>query len=228
VWLWRSSSYRPVFVAITVATLILLPNGKAYYPAPAIPVVMAAAVTGLGKSSVRRRTVRVAVAAGAALNLIFLPIALPLVPAADLHTRNIDTLRPDFAATVGWPELAQEVAATYQQLPPEQRQSTAILSAYYSAAGAIDLFGPSLGLPSVLSPHLTYWYWKPAQVTATTFLAIGYQPDQLAFLCGEVTQVGTIVIPNGVINNEQGKPILRCTAPRQSLDSAWPSTQNFS
>jgi Dolichyl-phosphate-mannose-protein mannosyltransferase len=228
VWLWRSSLYWPLLAAVAVATLILLPNGKAYYPAPAVPVVIAAAVTGLGKSTVRRRTIRISVAAGAALNLILLPLALPLVPPADLHTTHIDTLRPDFASTVGWPEVTQEIATAYLRLPMEQRQSTAILSAYYSTAGAVDVFGPALGLPSALSPHLTYWFWKPTDVTASSLLVIGYQPEQLTSLCGQVTQVGTVIIPNGVINNEQGKPIFLRTALRQSLDAAWPSMKNFS
>jgi hypothetical protein len=75
----------------------------------------------------------------------------------------------------------------------------------------------------VLSPHLTYWYWKPVEVTATSLLVIGYQPEQLTSLCGQVSQVGTVVIPNGVINNEQGGPILLCTALRQSLTRPGPA-----
>jgi hypothetical protein len=83
------------------------------------------------------------------------------------------------------------------------------------------------GMPSsgrcVLSPHLTHWYWKPVEVTATSLLVIGYQPEQLTSLCGQVSQVGTVVIPNGVINNEQGGPILLCTALRQSLTRPGPA-----
>ena len=202
VWLWRSSSYRPLLVAVAIATLILLPNGKAYYPAPAIPAVMAAAVTGLGRSAVRRRTIRMAVGVGAALNLYFpFPSPCPLVPTADLHNTQIDTLRPDFAATVGSPEVTEEVATTYSQMPARAAEEHRDPIGVLQRGGCYSLFGPTpTGCQGVLSPHLTYWYWKPAEVTVTGLLVIGYQPDQLTFLCGQVTQVGTVVVPYGVIN----------------------------
>ena len=60
------------------------------------------------------------------------------------------------AETVGWPELTRQVADVVSALPARERDSVVILTGSYGEAGAIDRFGPALGLPPAFSPHNSY------------------------------------------------------------------------
>ena len=55
--------------------------------------------------------------------------------------------------------MAAEVARVYRALPEEDRKKAAIFGQNYGQAGAVDRFGPALGLPKALSGHLTYHRW---------------------------------------------------------------------
>ena len=231
IYLFRNPRLRPMAVLTVVAILLLLPEGKAYYPAPTIPIVLAAGCVALGRmrSLTRRRWAVRLVMAGGVLELAVLSfVVLPVIPPSSLHKYGIDAANPDLANTVGWPELTAQVGAVYNALPASQRAVTAILTDIDGSAGAIDIFGSREHLPQAISPHLNFWYWKPANLNATTLVAVGYNPRDLAFLCGTITRAGTVVIPYKVSNLEQGAPILVCTNLRESINAAWPSLRNFS
>jgi hypothetical protein len=44
---------------------------------------------------------------------------------------------------------------------------------------------------------------------------------------GSITQVGAVVMPYSVSNQEQGTPILVCTDLREPLDDAWAALKHF-
>ncbi len=229
--LWRESRFRPMAVLVVVAILLFLPEGKAYYPAPVVPFVLAAGCVALGRiaSPTRRRWAARALVAGAVLEAVILsPIILPIVPAPSMHKAGIDKLNPDFANTVGWPEMTAQVGSVFNAMPPAQRAHAAILTSIDGQAGAIDIYGGPDRLPAAISPHLSFWYWKPAGLDPTTLLTVGYSPGDLAFLCGSITQAGTVKIPYSIDNLNQGAPILVCTDLREPLSSAWPALRNFS
>jgi hypothetical protein len=231
VLLLRDQHLRPMGVLTITAIALLLPEGKAYYPAPTILLAIAAGCVAVSRiaSVRRRRRVTAAVAAGSIIQIALLvPFALPLIPQPALHATRLDTLRTDFADTVGWPQLASQVGAVYDALPAPQRAAAAILASNYGEAGAIDIYGGPSRLPQALSPHLTFWYWKPRRVTATTLITIGFEPADLHFLCGDVSRAAAVTIPDSVSNQEQGTPILVCTNLRESLDAAWLSLRAFS
>jgi 4-amino-4-deoxy-L-arabinose transferase-like glycosyltransferase len=231
VLLFRNPRLRPMGVLAAVAVLLFLPDGKAYYPAPTVPFVLAAGCMAVGRilSPARRRWVVALLIAGGLLEAgVVLPIILPVVPPSSMHRLGIDRMNPDFANTVGWPEMTAQVGAVYNSLPPEQRARTAILASIDGQAGAIDIYGGSEHLPRAISPHLSFWYWKPEGLDPTTLVTVGYAPSDLAFLCGSVTRAGTVTIPDSVVNLNQGAPILVCTDLRESLDAAWTALRNFS
>jgi hypothetical protein len=145
-----------------------------------------------------------------------------------MHRTGVDKVNPDFANTVGWPEMTEQVGAVYNGLPPAQRSRTAILTSIDGQAGAIDIYGGRDQLPQAISPHLNFWFWKPAHVDATTLVTVGYEPSQLTFLCGTITPAGTVTIPYSISNLNQGTPILVCTNLREPVDAAWPALRNFS
>ena len=78
-----------------------------------------------------------------------------------------------FADRFGWPEQVQAVAKAYQALPPEVRAKTAIWGNDYQQAGAVDFYGPALGLPKAIGGHLNYWYWGPRGYTGESVLTLG-------------------------------------------------------
>lgn len=230
VWLWRERNLRPLAVLVAVTILLFVPEGKAYYPAPTVPLVLAAgcvALTGL-RPSWRRWAVG-AVAAGGLLEAAALsPIILPLVPPSAMHRTGIDRLNPDFANTFGWPQMTAQVGAVYNALPPAQRASASIMTSAGGQAGAIDIYGRAEHLPQAISPHLNFWYWRPAGLDPTTLVTVGYSPADLSFLCGTVREAGRVTIQYSIENLNQGAPILVCTDLRESLDRAWPALRNFS
>jgi hypothetical protein len=230
-FLFRDQRLRPMGVLTVVAVLLFLPEGKGYYPGPTIPLVLAAGCVAVDRivMVMRRRWVVGLVVAGALVEVVvLLPILLPVVPTSALHTSGIDKLNPDFANTVGWPEMTAQVGGVYNALPPEQRGRTAILVSVDGQAGAIDTYGRTAHLPQAISPHLNFWYWKPANLDATTLVTVGYDPAELTFLCGTITPAGTVTIPDSIASLNQGAPILVCSNLRESINEAWPSLRNFS
>ncbi len=231
IFLLRDRRLRPVAVLVVVAILLFLPDGKGYYPAPTIPFVLAAGCVAISRIVVvtRRRWAAGLVVAGGLLELaVLLPIILPVVPTASLHGAGIDRVNPDFANTAGWPEMTAQVGAVYDALPPAQRARTTILTSIDGQAAAIDIYGGSEHLPQAISPHLSFWYWRPADLDPTTLVTVGYEPSELAFLCGTVTRAGTVTIPDAIVNLNQRAPILICTNLRESISAAWPALRNFS
>jgi 4-amino-4-deoxy-L-arabinose transferase-like glycosyltransferase len=229
-FLFRTPRARPLAVASLVTFGLFLIVGKAYYPAPLIAVLLAAGCVQLETTARRRNWAHATPIAAAAMVLqmvVSLPISVPLVPQSSLAGFGLDQFRKDYADTVGWPQLVQQIARAYAQLSPEERQSSVILAGNYGEAGAIDLYGPALGLPQALSPHLTFWYWKPPHVVADSAVAIGIDPTTAHRLFADVSQVGIVESVDGVHSEEVGRPILVCRRPLVPLDAAWPSLRNF-
>jgi Dolichyl-phosphate-mannose-protein mannosyltransferase len=230
VWLWRSRTFRALaWTAILVELLFFAAGGKAYYPAPVYPLLYAAGAVWLEQSVGSRLLRRVWIAVVAVTTLVLLPILLPVLPADVFARSGLWKARTDFAAMYGWPELAHQVAVTYASLPPSERRGAMVLASNYGEAGALDLYGPGVGLRqgTVVSPHLTYYYWAPPRMSPDVVIAVGYQRQDLEPLFADVTQVGTIGNSYGVDNGEAGMPILVCRSPRRPLWQAWPSLKTL-
>ena len=90
------------------------------------------------------------------------------------HRDGVDQVVPGKANPVGWAERQAQVGAGWNALPPEQRAKTAILSGMDGQAGAIEIYGSNEHLPQAISSHLNFWFWKPANLDATTLVTVGY------------------------------------------------------
>jgi 4-amino-4-deoxy-L-arabinose transferase-like glycosyltransferase len=223
VWLWRSGTFRALaWTAILIELLFFAVGGKSYYPAPVYPLLYAAGAVWLERSVGSRLLRRAWVAAAVVTTLVLVPILLPVLP-TDVMARSGLLKVPTLAEMYGWPDLAHEVAAAYASLHPSERRGAMVLASNYGEAGALDLYGPGLGLPPVVSPHLTYYYWAPARMSPNVVIAVGYERQDLEPLFADVTEVGTISNSYGVANQEAGRPIFVCRSPRRPLWQAWPS-----
>jgi hypothetical protein len=98
-----------------------------------------------------------------------------------------------FADRFGWRELAEQAAQAVAELADDERAHTVLVGSDYGAAGALDLYGPRLGLPRVISTHNAYWDWGPGDFTGvTTVIEVGDDPTGLRRLCDDVRRVGTV------------------------------------
>src|SRR5207248_2141308 len=118
------------------------------------------------------------VAVSTALALLLLPALLPLYPVQTMVSMKLYQTNNNYAHMLGWPELTEQIAQVYDGLPADRRPNAIILAHYYGEAGAIDYYGPALGLPRAMSPHLSYWYWAPSRMDPTTAVLINYTLDE--------------------------------------------------
>lgn len=98
--------------------------------------------------------------------------------------------------------------------------SVAILTVNYGEAGAIDRYGPDLGLPSAFSGHNGYWYWGPPPESATSVVAVGFRQARLAPV-ENCTVEATIDNDAGVDNEERGARVWLCDSPSRPWEAVW-------
>jgi hypothetical protein len=155
------------------------------------------------------------------LSAVMIILALPVQPVESLAGQSGITNVVN-TESVGWPELADTVAAAYRTLPPaDQRQVTVVTDNYWSAS-AIARYGPERGLSTVYSPHRGYWYFGAPPDSATTVLYVGGTADRLSRLFEHVRQVATVDNRLGVSNKFQGAPVWLCEGTREPWSVLWP------
>jgi len=223
-WMWRSGTFRALaWTAILVELLFFAVGRKPYYPAPIYPLLYAAGAVWLERWVGSRLAQGAWAAAAAGVAVLLLPILLPVVPAGVPARSRLLQAQPVLGELYDWPDLARQTAATYAALPSSDRRGAMILASNYSEAGALDLYGPALDLPAVVSPHLTYYYWAPARMDPGVVIAVGYPRQDLERLFADVSQVGTIGNPYGLDNHPGEIQVFVCRSPRRPLWQAWPS-----
>jgi hypothetical protein len=186
----RARGFRPLgWAALAVLVALATSVSKPYYFAPALTLLFASGGVALEDWTSGRfaRPVRALSLVAAASILVAAPLAKPLLSedgyvryAAALHVRpgtdenhRLGRLPQFFADMHGWRDLAEAVAAVYAALPNEDRAQACVYGRNYGEAGAIDTFGPALGLPTAISQHNSYWMWGPGSCTGAVILIIG-------------------------------------------------------
>jgi 4-amino-4-deoxy-L-arabinose transferase-like glycosyltransferase len=205
------------YVFVAVLLIFFVAGGKSYYAAPIYPLGYAAGAMWLDQRLRRKIWIGGLAAASAAVTLVLATALLPIAPVPN----------STFADEVGWPELAQQTALVYDSLTPDERANAVILAHYYSQAAAIDFYGPALGLPHAVSPHLSYWYWAPARMNPSTVVMVNFTLEEGNELFTNCSQVGTVTNSIGLHNNTYGAPILVCSNPRRPLWQVWRSLQTL-
>jgi 4-amino-4-deoxy-L-arabinose transferase-like glycosyltransferase len=228
--LFRRRDLRAIGIACAVPIAVFLFVGKYYYPAPTIPIIMAAGLLALSHLNQRaRRSMLVAsIIVASLLGCIgLIQITLPITPASRLHATGLDTKEPDFASTVGWVPITYQLTAIYGALSPSERAMTVIISSDYGVAGALQLYGQAKALPASFSPQLSDFFWLPKHLAATEALMVGYQAAEVNWMCKSATVVAHLSVPYQVANLEQGAPVTYCrlTVP---IPRIWGRLQNFS
>ena len=228
--LFRSRDLRPVGIACAVPVFVYLFVGKGYYPAPTIPIVMSAGLVAL--SHVQRARLRVvltyAVVAASLIDLVALAkITIPTTPADRMHATGLDNRDSDYASTVGWVSITQQMTRIYGALPASERGTTVIVSSDYGVTGALQIYGNPAMLPASYSPQLSDYYYLPPHLAATDVLMVGYAPSDVSFMCSSAKVLAHLTIPFHVVNLELDLPVTFCTL-NAPLPSVWGRLKEFS
>ncbi|HET8655185.1 MAG TPA: glycosyltransferase family 39 protein [Longimicrobiaceae bacterium] len=244
-------AYRPFRVVGWAAAgsflLLLALHGKPYYAGPIYPALFGAGAATLAAWTTRIRAAGHAAGAGfarggamlvvAAFGAVTLPLGLPIVPpgamaryAAALGvsaaTRtNRGTALPlpqDYADMLGWQEQVAAVASAYHSLPVAEREAAVIVADNYGEAGAIDFYGPRLGLPPAVAPVGSYWFFGPGDKPGEVIVKVGGSRDDLAPYCRSIALAGR-VNARWVVPEERDLSIWICRHPYRTLQAIWPS-----
>jgi len=222
-----------VFLAIMMAL-----KGKDYYLAPIYPVLFAAGGVfweTLTEARAGLRWVRVGLPAVViAIGVIAVPLVVPVLPVEKVvaymealgtkmsrtEVQDQGRLPQHFGDEFGWPEMVTEVTKVYNALPAEQRAKTGILAGTYGDAGAIDFFGPRLGLPKAISGHQNYYLWGPREYTGVSLIFLHYDLEDVQRWCQSV-QIGPKLDPYYGMGEEH-YTILVCKGLKKPLEEVWP------
>jgi 4-amino-4-deoxy-L-arabinose transferase-like glycosyltransferase len=223
-WALRDARLRVVAVAamaVIVAQFLL--GGKGYYPGGVYTFCFAAGATALSGRPLRRRAARYC--AAAAVSAV---IALPLLPAAALARFPVQKVNYDLGEEIGWPSQVALIARAYDSLPASEREATAVVAGNYGEAGAVDRYGPALGLPPAYSGANNYWLWGPPPARDTVVVAINADPAVLRRWFSSVRVAAVYRNGLGVSDDEEGAVIYVAAGLRAPWTTAWPAFRDYS
>jgi 4-amino-4-deoxy-L-arabinose transferase-like glycosyltransferase len=212
VFLFRRAERWIALAYIVLLVLTFVVAGKPYYVAGFYPLLLGAGAVWLET----RRPPTWLLAGGAAVSLaVSAFLALPLVPARDLHATPIPALNDNASETVGWPALVREVARVHRRAP-----DAVVFTVNYAEAGAIDRYGRAFGLPHAYSGHNAYAEWGPPPPRRQV-VVVGARSELFLYRTFRDCRLAGHV-DNGVEldNEEQGAPIWLCTL-RIPWSRAW-------
>ena len=218
---------------LAVAYLFLLvvfltTGGKPYYLGGLYPVLLAAGAPPIVAWARRRGgALRTAVTTLGISGATAAVLMLPLLPAAWLHLTPVTDVNYDAGETVGWPAFAATIARVHDALPPQERAGAIVLVRNYGEAGAVERFGPALGLPDTYSGHNAYHAWGPPPPDAGTVIAVGMDEERLRAMFDSVEPAARI--DNGVDldNDEQGRTVWVCRGLRGTWAQEWPGLRRL-
>jgi 4-amino-4-deoxy-L-arabinose transferase-like glycosyltransferase len=216
------------WVYLLLLVVFFVTGGKPYYLGGLYPVLLAAGAEPTvawlhrGHQRMRRVLLGTALAISAVVSsLLMLPL-LPVSLAAPVLEANYDA-----GETVGWPRFVEQVAAVYAGLPEDERARAVLLTQNYGEAGALDHYGPALGLPPAYSGHNSYWSWGPPPDTGGPVIAVGLSEQDLQPFFGEVQLAGRIDNGLALDNDEQGAMIWVCRRQLVPWAQIWPQLRRL-
>jgi hypothetical protein len=244
-WLWiyglwrtyRSEGLRPYrflgHAYLLLNAVFLITAGKPYYLSGLWAALWAAGAVEIERNGAPRGFGWLASAplyAVTALTTVLL--TLPVYPMKWLADTPQPAVNADSAETVGWPRFAEQVAEVYRAIPPAERARATIVVSNYGEAGALDMYGPGLGLPRAYSGHNGYWYFGRPPDTGGPTIVVG--PDsaaegaELRRYWTDVRIQGRVDNGVGLDNQEQGKPIWLCGGQVAPWSRLWPEFKRLS
>jgi hypothetical protein len=223
--------------------ILLLAGGRFYYLAGAYPMLFASGAVAMegwlerpGWRGLRWGYPALLAVTGGVVALNTLPLLPP--ESYVRYTHFIGLSQPKFehrqaselpqflADRFGWPEMATAVARVYDALPADERAKTGIFAQNYGEAGAIDFYGPRLGLPKAISGHDTYWIWGPRKYTGQSMIVLGQTRERLEQYFSRVDEKGYVGHPYAMASEHFTTYL--CREPKGwTLKQRWPELKNW-
>ena len=218
---WRTPRARWVVVWAAVVVAFTLGSGaQPHYPVATLEVLYAAGCVPvsvwIGHRGGRRALVVGALVLNAAVSAV---IALPLLPVSVLGSTPVPDINTVAADQVGWPEHVGRIAAAFRLADDP---GAVIITSNYGEAGAVDRFGPALGLPAPYSGQNDLGTGPAPPEGTRTVVLVGYQGPSVADLFAKCEVVARLDNDAGVPNEEQDAPVAVCTDPVLPWSRLWP------
>jgi len=150
----------------------------------------------------------------------FILLVTPVAPFGSAVWKVSSKMHDQFREEIGWPDLAHTVAQVYISLSPEERAQTGILTGNYGEGGALNLYGPALGLPPAMTLTNSFWYRTFDQRQPQTVIVVGFDLDEAQKLFASCA-IAAKNANAGNVENEESRDhpdILVC----RSLKMRWP------
>ena len=215
------------FVAVAWLLLVVcftVTGGKPYYLAGFLPALLASGAVAVehwlahARGRGRSALATVAVTSGLVVSAV---IALPVLPVRDAGAAV--ALDGDVGETIGWPAYVRTVARVRHRLGPH----AVVFTGNYGEAGAIDRYGPPLGLGPAWSGHNAYGLWGPPPRGARPVVVVGVRRPTLRREFTGCVEVARLDDGVGIDNEEQGRAVAVCRGPRGGWARAWPALRHL-
>jgi hypothetical protein len=215
--------------------LFTLAGSRFYYTAPLYPMLIAGGSVLLGKwlDGVRPGVSRFVYGlqwTAILLNGVFIALlVMPVAPIGSGIWKIISRMEDQFREEIGWPDLARSVANVYHSLPVEEQERTGILAGNYGEAGALNLYGPALGLPHAMGLTNSLWYRGYDGRLPQTVIVAGFDLDESRELFGSCIVAAKNSNPFGIENEESRDhpDILLCRNLRMPWSVFWERHRRF-
>jgi hypothetical protein len=224
---------------LLLAAMIAM-KAKNYYLAPIYPMLLGSGAVAVEDWLERRARIRgrlwpkAAIATYvAAAGALAAPAILTILPPEKVvsyqrwlgatppktEVRHEGPLEQRLGDQFGWEELVADVARIYDALPPEERARTGIFASNYGEAGALNLFGPALGLPAPICAHQNHFFWGPPKTDPENLIWLQWGRQGVEDHCRSVELVGRHSHPWGM--EEENRPIYLCRGLKRPLADDW-------
>ena len=246
-WLLRDRQAKPFralgFAYVVFLALMMFLKGKDYYLAPFYPMLFAAGgvfwqqlLDARPRAHFLKWAFPLVIAASGA---VIAPVVLPILPVESLvryqdalgihppraEVHHTGVLPQHFGDQFGWKEMVAAVSAVFHALPPAEQSRAVIYAGNYGEAGAIDFFGPKLGLPKAISAHQNYFFWGPRDSTGDVVILLQSDRRGAEEHCASVTDGPTLNHPYAM--GEEHYTILICRGLNSTFRELWPQLKHW-
>jgi len=214
VWAWRHPPWRALVVAVAVlgAALALLGTAAAELVPAYVVALPAGAVAAEAWAARDLHRWRQAVGGVVASGVVLLPATAPVTSVRTYGDLYHEDIHAALGEEIGWPDTVGLIARVYEILPPEEREDARVVTARAGEAGAIDLYGPSRGMPrgTALSADAGASAWWPDGEPAGTVIFLDYSRQDLAPYCDAMGPIAIVGNSANLVNDGFGATISMC------------------
>ena len=238
--------YRPFgWAYVFLYAFFMLQKAKFYWLSPAYPMLFASGSYALELLTQQRprlywlqpayiRTVAIS-------GLLIAPFAIPILPpqafirvnaliggVGEVKQENLQSsaLPQNYADRYGWREMVAAAKQAYDTLTPQEKAEACIFTANYGEAGAVDFYGPALGLPKAISGHNSYFIWGPQGCTGKVIISINIPLQDLSGGFDSVQPAGKVSCTY-CMPYENNAPIFIARGLKAPIQDAWPGVKSF-